>query len=526
MPRPPSEFDDLRRAERRLRAAFAQQFQFIAILDAEGRVLDFNQQLSPDGPPVPPEQVIGVLFWQTLWWRDHADMQAVWPARLRAAAAAPGPVLAEDDFTSSSGEQRFASAAVTAVRDSAGAIDCFIVQGTDTTERRRSEALKLALEAQLRETQKLEAIGTLAGGIAHDFNNILGAILGNVALASEAVGPGHPALSPLAQIRTAGRRARELVHQILAFSRRQPQQLVLQPLRPVVDETLALLRSTLPTSVQLDAVFDADALYEADALWAHADATQIQQVLLNLCTNAWHALNGGRGRIEVGLTAAPEQRVQMWVADDGVGMSAATRERIFEPFFTTKPVDEGTGLGLSVVHGIVAAHGGAIAVDSTPGQGSRFTILLPRAQAGPAAPEAAPEVPLVASAGGGHRVLYIDDDETMALVGGGLLRRAGHTVTVFQDALQALAALREQPGAFDLVVTDYNMPSCSGVEVAREVAHLCPGLPVVISSGYVSESLLAEAASAGVHHVLHKENTLEELCSLVQRILDGPRPGA
>ena len=514
MSRPPTDFDDLRRSEQRLRAAFAQQFQFIAILDPEGRVLDFNQQLSAEGPPVAPEQVIGVLFWQTLWWREHADMQAVWPARLRNAVASSGPVLAEDTFTSSSGEQRFASAAVTAVRDASGALDCFIVQGTDTTERRRSEALKRALEAQLRETQKLEAIGTLAGGIAHDFNNILGAILGNLSLASEAVGPGHAAQAPLAQIRIAGRRARELVHQILAFSRRQPQELVAQPLRPIVDETLALLRSTLPTAVQLDAVL------EAEPLWVQADATQVQQVLVNLCTNAWHALHGGRGRIEVGLCAAPGQQVRLWVADNGVGMEPTTRERIFEPFFTTKAVDEGTGLGLSVVHGIVTAHGGAISVDSTPGQGSCFTILLPRTPAGSPLPEPIADMPASARAGGGYRVLYIDDDETMALLGGGLLQRAGHTVEVFQDAALALAALRERPAAFDIVVTDYNMPRFSGVEVAREVARIRPALPVVITSGYVSQALCDEAAAVGVRHVLHKENTLEELCETVRRVLD------
>jgi len=380
MSRPPTDFDDLRRSEQRLRAAFAQQFQFIAILDPEGRVLDFNQQLSAEGPPVAPEQVIGVLFWQTLWWREHADMQAVWPARLRNAVASSGPVLAEDTFTSSSGEQRFASAAVTAVRDASGALDCFIVQGTDTTERRRSEALKRALEAQLRETQKLEAIGTLAGGIAHDFNNILGAILGNLSLASEAVGPGHAAQAPLAQIRIAGRRARELVHQILAFSRRQPQELVAQPLRPIVDETLALLRSTLPTAVQLDAVL------EAEPLWVQADATQVQQVLVNLCTNAWHALHGGRGRIEVGLCAAPGQQVRLWVADNGVGMEPTTRERIFEPFFTTKAVDEGTGLGLSIVKSLVGMHAGEMTVQSKVDEGTTVTIALPLAFTAPAEP--------------------------------------------------------------------------------------------------------------------------------------------
>jgi PAS domain S-box-containing protein len=511
-----AQLDSLQRSEQRFRAAFAQQFQFTAILSPDGRVLEFNRQLAAEGPPVPPEQVIGELFWQTVWWRDRADMQAAWPERLRQAQAMPGPLLCEDSFTSSSGELRHASAAVTALRDASGAVDCFIVQATDTTEQRRAAALHHGFEAQLRETQKLEAIGTLAGGIAHDFNNILGAILGNVALACDAVGPEHSALAPLQQINQAGRRARNLVQQILAFSRRQPQERVTQPLRPVVDETLALLRSTLPSAVQLASVLC------DEAVWVRADATQIQQVLVNLCTNAWHALQDGRGRIEVGLALTPQAQALLWVSDDGAGMDAATRARIFEPFFTTKPVDQGTGLGLSMVHGIVSEHGGRIDVRTAPGRGSRFSITLPLADAGstdsrPGGPSSM--APL--DDGGGRRVIYVDDDESMALVVEGLLRRSGYSVTVFNDARAALAALRDRPFDVELVITDFNMPHGSGLELAREVAKLRAGLPVVISSGYITDTLRAEAERAGVRHVMHKENTLEELGPLARRLLDG-----
>jgi len=511
---PPDDVDALRRSEQRFRAAFAQQFQFMAILAPDGRVLEFNQQLAAGGLAVPREQVIGQIFWHTVWWRDRAEMQTAWPERLRQAAASTTPVLSEDSFTSSSGELRHATAAVSVVRDSVGAIDCFIVQATDITERRHAEALQHGLETQLRETQKLEAIGTLAGGIAHDFNNILGAMLGNVALAIDAVGPGHPALASLVQIKQAGRRARTMVQQILAFSRRQPHELAAQPLRPVIDETLALLRSTLPSSVQLDAVLS------DETLWVKADATQIQQVLVNLCTNAWHALKDGRGRIELGLAAAPGNRAHLWVSDDGTGMDAATRARIFEPFFTTKPIDEGTGLGLSVVHGIITEHGGSIEVDSTPGRGSRFTLTLPLADAGIDSRPGG-NSGLMPLDGGGRRVLYVDDDESMALVAESLLRRVGYEVTLFQDARAALAALHNWAEDFDLVITDYNMPHCSGIELAREVARLRPGLPVVISSGYITDALRAEAMSAGVRHVMHKENTLEELGALAARVLDG-----
>ena len=508
-----AEIEALRRSEQRLRAAFAQQFQFMAILGADGRVLEFNEQLGAAGPTLPREQVIGMLFWDTPWWRDHPEMQAAWPERLRQAAASASVVVSDDTFTSSSGEQRHASAAVTAVRDAAGAIDCYIVQATDTTERRRAEALTQGIESQLRESQKLEAIGTLAGGIAHDFNNILGAILGNVSLALDSIDAEHAAHGPLIQIKRAGRRARNLVQQILAFSRREPHQRVAQPLQPVVAETLALLRSTLPSSVRLDAAVG------HEPLWANADATQIQQVLLNLCTNAWHAMPGGRGRIEVGLAATADNHARLWVADDGAGMDEATRARIFEPFFTTKAIGGGTGLGLSVVHGIVAEHGGRITVDTAPGRGSKFTITLPLAEAVvDSRPGGASG--LVPLDGGGRRVLYVDDDEGMTLVVEGLLRRSGFDVTVYTDARKALADIGARPGAFDLIVTDHNMPHCSGVELARIVTRQQPGLPVVISSGYVTDTLRAEAAGVGVRHVLHKENTLEELAELVRRVLD------
>jgi PAS domain S-box-containing protein len=517
---PTPDVEVLRRSEQRFRAAFQQQFQFMAILAPDGRVIEFNQQIAAEGQVVPREDVIGQLFWDTVWWRDLAEMRTAWPQRLREAALRTGPVLSEDSFTSSAGELRHAAAAITAVRTDTGDIDCFIVQATDTTEQRRAEAMKVALEVQLRETQKLEAIGTLAGGIAHDFNNILGAILGNVSLAREAVGPGHPAMQPLDQIRMASRRARKLVQQILAFSRRQPHEMVAQPLRPVVDETLALLRSTLPSAVRLDAVLP------SEALWVRADATQMQQVLMNLCTNAWHALKDGRGRIEVGLQATSQQEVLLWVGDDGVGMDATVRQRMFEPFFTTKPLRQGTGLGLSVVHGIVTEHGGSIEVDSTPGSGSRFILRLPRVDAGGDSrfgteSRFGADSQHAAVDGDGRHVMYIDDDDIMVLVVESLLQRAGYQVSGFQDADLALAVLRQRPEDFDLVVTDYNMPQRSGIEVAREVARIRPGLPVVISSGYITDAMRAEAQAAGVQDLMNKENTLEELTRLAERILGG-----
>ncbi len=403
---------------------------------------------------------------------------------------------------------------------------------TDITDKKRADATQAQLEAQLREAQKMQAIGTLAGGIAHDFNNILAAIMGNLSLAQQQPGLDAATQAHLAQINTAAVRARDLVQQILAFSRRQPHRLLNQPLRPLVDDVVRLMRPLLPAGVVLDTHLAAAP--DARPLAVAADASQLAQVVMNLCTNAWHALGGQAGRISVGLapaTLAPEQaqrlgllpgpHAHLWVADTGSGMDAATQARVFEPFFTTKPVGQGTGLGLSVVHGILATHHGAITVHSAPGQGSRFDVYLPLVSPLPAAPAlAAPGAEPAPSAG--RHVLYVDDDPVMVLVAQGLLRQAGYRVTAFDDPLAAWAALQAGPDGFDLVVTDYNMPGLSGLDIAHRVAGLRPGLPVVVSSGYVSDALLADAAQAGVRQVMQKEYTLEQLTGIVNRLLATP----
>jgi nitrogen fixation negative regulator NifL len=256
----------------------------------------------------------------------------------------------------------------------------------DITERVRSEEARAQLEAQLNQAHKLDALGTLAGGIAHDFNNILGTIIGNTELARRDVGPSHPAMESIEEIRKASHRAKDLVQRILAFGRQHQQPQSVIPLRPVVEEALALLRATLPAGVELVTTLD------ADAPTMLADPTQIHQVLINLCTNAWHAMEGHAGRIDIRLDGItlddeaaradanlrPGHFARLSVTDTGTGMDAATLKRIFEPFFTTKPVGQGNGLGLSVVYGIVKAHGGTITVTSQPGRGTTFSLSLSR----------------------------------------------------------------------------------------------------------------------------------------------------
>ena len=398
----------------------------------------------------------------------------------------------------------------------------------DITPLKHAEAIRLGLETQLRESQKMEAIGTLAAGIAHDFNNILGAILGNLALAREDVGAGHAAIHSLEQIHKSAFRARTLVQQILAFGRRQPQELVNRPLRPLIQETLMLMRAALPGGVSVDA-----ALTDAP-MHVLADATQIQQVMMNLCTNAWHALQGSAGRIIVGLklttlrASAPQRPgglppgdyAHVWVSDTGCGMDPATLARIFEPFFTTKPVGQGTGLGLSVVHGIVAAHHGALTVESAVGHGSTFHVYIPLVDAHELAPLSG-WGPLPLSHGQGQHVLYVDDDEVMLLVVERLLLRLGYRVTCYQDPRKAVEAVRNATQAFDVVLSDFNMPEFTGLDLAWALTRISPDLPVVISSGHLTDEERTELLRAGVREFMRKENTLEELGPLLERLLEG-----
>lgn len=407
--------------------------------------------------------------------------------------------------------------------------------------RRRDEASSAALEAQVREAQKLTAVGTLAGGIAHDFNNILATILGNTALARSDVGANpDAALESLEEIKKAATRARDLVQQILSFSRRSPIDLTPIELMSVIEESARLLRATLPGRLQLRVNC------AAGGVMVLASQTQILQVLINLATNAMQAMREGPGCINMVLdiltldavpvsarpklqalhVSHPEHVARLVVSDDGPGMDAATLERIFEPFFTTKPPGEGTGLGLSVVHGIVQAHGGAIEVQSALDKGATFTIYLPVAKWTGEAPNAAVAARAAAGVISGDRnerrhILYLDDDKALVSLMKRLLERRGYRVSSFDRQEEALAALRGAPDSFHLVVTDYNMPGMSGLDVARSVRTIRADLPVAVASGFVDVALRDNADQAGVWEVIFKADDLETFCEAVQRLIEG-----
>jgi len=394
----------------------------------------------------------------------------------------------------------------------------------DLTAKKLAEAQRLALETQLRESQKMQAMGTMAGGIAHDFNNILSAILGNVDLAKQDTAFDSPALPSLQEIDKAGRRARDLVRQILTFSRNErPKRTALQ-LAEIVHETARLVKVTLPPSVSLQVVI------AKDSEPVLADATQVEQALLNLCTNAILAIGAERGSVTVELGAAeldhangnriglaPARYVTLTVRDTGNGMSPTTLERIFEPFFTTRQVGQGTGLGLSVVHGIMQTHQGGIDVKSTPGQGSEFTLYFPSTlEKVVASTEPAPPTHVQ---GRGRHVMYVDDDQALVFLVTRVLKRKGFVVTAYTDPREARAALQANPLAFDLLVTDYNMPGFSGLDLLREAKEIRPDLPVALASGYVTPEIEHNAMQGGASALIYKPNDVNELCETVQRLI-------
>jgi CheY-like chemotaxis protein len=348
--------------------------------------------------------------------------------------------------------------------------------------------------------------------------------LGNAELARQDTGPGSPALISLTEIDRAGRRARDLVRQILTFSRNESPERIPIQLADVVQETVRLLKVALPPTVEMLVAID------PNTLPVLADATQMEQALLNLCTNAIHAIGNQRGTIRIELDNSVDKgdlerrsgvrakHVKLTVRDTGCGIDAATLERVFEPFFTTKPVGQGTGLGLAVVHGVMRTHMGTVDVQSTPGVGSAFTLYFPVAEG---AISAAPQEPVKPSEiqGMGKRVMYVDDDEALVFLVKRALTRKGFDVTTFTDPRVAVATLRDQPMAFDLVVTDYNMPGYSGLELLREARLIRPELPIALASGYVTAEIEQNALAEGARALIHKPNDVDEMCETLQRLL-------
>ena len=438
--------------------------------------------------------------------------------RYRTASESRTPVTWEMVIPSRAGTKHV-EMTVAPIFDSTGACTSFVGSIHDITLRVQAEAERTRLVTQLNQAHRMQALGTLAGGIAHDFNNILAAISGNAGLALQESSLDDTTRTHLSEIKKASHRAIELVRQILTFSRHAPPKRELVDAIEVTREAMAMLRATLSPSVAIEVNFSA-----ATPRFA-GDSTQFHQIVMNLVTNAAHALpaRGGSVRVQLDGVHLAEGRTAMalpagdylrlTVSDNGCGMDAATLKRAFDPFFTTRQPGEGTGLGLSVVHGVVQNHRGDIEIRSRVNEGTTVTVLLPAAAVDH---EVAP-VPEAKARGDGEHVMYVDDEEALVFLVERALRRMGYDVSGFSDPAAALSAFRAQPEAFDVLVTDLSMPGMSGQEVAIEARRIRADVPVIMTSGYIRPEDLETAERLRINQLVYKANTIDELGQALAR---------
>ncbi|MCL4500622.1 MAG: response regulator [Deltaproteobacteria bacterium] len=403
------------------------------------------------------------------------------------------------------------------------------VSNRDITQYKKAKAEKAELEAQLRQAQKMEAIGTLAGGIAHDFNNILSPIImySEIALREMEV---EDRLRPyLEQVLKSSRRASDLVKQILTISRQTERQRVLLQVSPMVKESLKLLRASLPSTIEIRQ----EIAPEWD--WILGDPTEIYQIVMNLCTNAAHAMGEKGGILTVGLDNIELLREQtahgislnagnylrLTVQDSGQGIAPEYLDRIFEPYFTTKEVGQGTGLGLALVHGIVKNCGGGLNVVSQTGVGATFHILFPAVESA-AVTEHEPVAKLT---GGQERILFIDDEPDIGAAAQIILGQLGYEVTTETDSQKALAAVRAAPEKFDLIITDLTMPHLTGFALAQAILEIRPQMPIILCTGYGDATALDRAKDLGFSQVILKPIMPVQLTETVRQLLDSCRGG-
>jgi PAS domain S-box-containing protein len=395
---------------------------------------------------------------------------------------------------------------------------------TDVTVRKQAEEERQHLEAQLRQSHKMEAIGTLAGGIAHEFNNALSAILGFTELTQRGMPYGSRPWSNLQEVLKAGNRSKDFVQQILAFSHPGDHKKEPVPLALVIQEAFTLLRASLPTTIEIRHRI------APEIGTVLADVTQLHQVLMNLCANAEYALRGTGGILEISVDTVevddtlitfhpnlrPGSHIRVRVRDTGAGIPAEVIDYIFDPFFTTKGVGEGTGMGLAIVHGIIISHGGAITVESALEEGSTFTIYLPQIAHDPAAAADPPEPFILQGTG---RILFVDDEEVLARLGQALLEHLGYDVAAYTNSLDALKAFQAEPYRFDLVITDQTMPAMTGATLVEELRRIRSDIPIILCTGF-SHLVNAEKAEAlGVDAFVTKPGVTQELAVTIQQVL-------
>ncbi|MFC1823660.1 PAS domain S-box protein [Thermodesulfobacteriota bacterium] len=510
--------DELRKSEERYKDLFENAGELIQSVDVEGKFLSVNKKwLETIG--YTREELKDILIWDII----HPDSRNHCQESFQRVLTGESSNAIEAIFISKEGKAIPVE----------GNVNCRFMDGKpiatrgifrDITERLQAEEKRKKLEAQLQQALKMEAIGTLAGGIAHDFNNILGIILGNTELAMMDTPAWSPARHNLVEAQKACIRARDVVKQILTFSRMSDEEIKPFRITPIVRESLKLLRSSIQSTIEIRQNISAS----RDIV--HGNPTQINQVLLNLCTNAAFAMRETGGILEVGLEDGvfDKEGIQKYqnltsgtyavltIKDTGAGIEPDILNRIFDPYFTTKRVGEGTGMGLAVAHGIVQSHGGQIAVESIPNEGTTFRVLFPSVE------EKVPDESdgIIRLPRGDESILLVDDEKAMVDTVRPILERLGYHVTAKTSSLEALEAFRHDPNVFDLVITDQTMPNMTGVALTREITEIRPDIPVILCTGYSEMVDEARAKEIGMQAFVMKPIVMSEIAVTIREVLD------
>ncbi|MBP7526876.1 MAG: PAS domain S-box protein [Syntrophorhabdaceae bacterium] len=517
----------LKRSEEKYRSIFENAVEGIFQTTPDGRYLSVNPSLAKMyGYDSPEEMIDSVTDIERQQYVDLEDRET-----LKNLYDTQGFVEGfETQLYRKDGDKVWISMNARAVRGANGEIIYYEGTTEDITRRKKAQEETTRLELQLRQSQKMEAIGTLAGGIAHDFNNILSGIMGFTEMVQDDMPPDSRAYHRLGLVLKGAHRGRDLIRQILTFSRQTEYEQKPVALSAIVEEGLKLLRPLLPatTEIRFRSLTDDDTIL--------ADSAQIHQVLMNLCTNGTQAMGKKGGVLEISVTGdhfkkgdplpipdmKPGHYLALKVRDTGPGMQPEVVERIFDPFFTTKAHGEGTGLGLSVVHGIVKSHGGFIRVESEPEKGSVFHIYLPKIEKREAL-TVKEELPVK---GGKECILFVDDEDLNVELNSERLTRLGYEVVATTSSLEALEIFKNDPRRFHLVITDYTMPNLTGVELARKLLKVRDDIPIILCTGYNDSISPDRARRAGIREFLLKPQSTRGLDTAIRLILDAKDDGS
>ncbi len=509
-------FKRLQESEAKYRELVENANSILMRIDIDGRISFFNE-FAQRFFDYRPEEVVGSPVIGKIMAEDSSSARIFRGLFQNIESSPENYSQVQAETVLKNGERVWISWTNKAIRDEDGNVAEVLCVGTDITEQKR-------LEAQLRQSQKMEAIGTLAGGIAHDFNNILFPIIGYAEMSMDDVPDGSIIKANLEEIRRAACRAKELVEQILVFSRQSEQEKRPLRIQPVVKEVLKLLRASLPSTIRIDCEIDE----KCGAVLA--DPTHIHQVMMNLCTNASYAMkhdggvmtvrldeiyvdqaDDGSGNIEPGLYAC------LTVNDTGDGIDADLLEKIFDPYFTTKGPGDGSGMGLAVVHGIVKNGGGHVTVESVPEVGSTFRVFLPRIDA---EAQELPRVKYEDIPGGDEHIMVVDDEEFIVHMEKQLLERLGYKVSAFTSSLDALDVFSMQPEMYDLIITDQTMPDLTGMEFSRKVLMVRPGIPIILCTGFSSAVSDESVKAVGIRDYVMKPIAKDEFGHAIRKVLD------